>query len=233
MMYHPAPTLPLAAALSLVLAGCSPAAPDGQVLAELGGTEITRRDLAAEPRQADISTQALLERVIDRKLLVQAAHAQNLDADPEYLAAFRRSREELLVAALRRKIIRTLRKPNDAELVQLVAIRPWAFDKRELIRLSPVAGQASGLPDKTIDTAQLDAEFVKLVSRDDEPIIIDGAAYRVVARNAAALDPSAQENLARAIWLEEQINAEMVRLLNEGRSKSAVKYSQGMGPGAE
>ncbi|MCC6941106.1 MAG: hypothetical protein IT551_05795 [Novosphingobium sp.] len=225
--------LSLVAAFVPIIAGCSPAAPDGQVLAQLDGTEITRRDLAAEPQQAKISTQMLLERIIDRKLLVQAARDQGLDADPEYLAAFRRSREELLVAALRRKIIRTLRKPNDVELVQLVSNRPWAFDKRELIRLSPVAGQAAGLPDKTIDTAQLDAAFVDLVSRDNEPVIIDGATYRVIARNAAPLAASAQERLARAIWLEEQINAEMVRLLNEGRSGSAVKYSQGMGPGAE
>jgi hypothetical protein len=224
---------PIALILVAITTGCSPAKPDGQVLAQIDGTEITRRDLAAEPKQASIGTPILLERVIDRKLLVQAARAQGLDVDPEYLAAYRRSREELLVAALRRQIIRTLRKPNDVEIEQLVANRPWAFDQRELVRLSPVAGQAAGLPDKTIDTAQLDAAFVELVSRDSEPIIIDGATYRVVARTAAPLAASAKDSVARAIWREEQINAEMVRLLNEGRSRTAIRYSQGMGPGAE
>ncbi len=224
---------PLATLLLPVLAGCSPAVPDGQVLAQVAGTEITRRDLAAEPRPAAINTQTLLERVIDRKLLVQEAYAQNVDADPEYLAAFRRSREELLVAALRRKIIRTLRKPNEAELDKLASDRPWAFGARELISLTPVANQTTGLADKIIDTAQLDAELAQLVASDNEPIIIDGAAYRVVARNAAPLAPAAHQSQAKAIWLEEQINAEIGRLLNESRSSGDVKYSQGMGPGAE
>ena len=217
----------------LLLAGCSPAAPDGQVLAQVAGTEITRRDLSAEPASANASTQTLLEGVINRKLLVQAAQSQNLDADPEYLAAYRRSREELLVAALRRKIIRSIRKPNAGELARLVAKRPWAFDKRELIRLSPVAGQASGLADKTIDTGQLESAFVDLVANDGEPVIIDGAAYKVVNREATPLAPSAHEGMARAIWLEDQVNAEMMRLLDEGRAKNGIKYSQGMGPGAE
>jgi len=96
------------------LAGCDGGPVSGQVVAVVDGEEITIPELNAEARARGLvigTDRALRDRVlqdlIDRKLLVQAALDRKLDRTPDHLLAKRRSDEMLLanelIAALGRR----------------------------------------------------------------------------------------------------------------------------------
>lgn len=216
----------------LLVAACDPNAVDGQVLATVKGVEVTRRDLIAEQPQLGDSTQDVLQKVIDRKLLVADAYKQNVDADPDYLAAFRKAREELLVDALKRKMARKLPQPGLKDLFRFAEQRPWLFAKRELITLVPTETPLSDGGEKLIDTAQLDKTYWEILSVPGKPITIDGVPYRIAARSQVPLSPQNDEEQARALWVEDQIDQQVRSLLEASRAQGAVKYGQGMGPGA-
>src|SRR3978361_1170827 len=92
-----------AAALLVVLGGCSKK-PGGQVVAVVNGEEITQQELNVELQNAHIPQgvdqkkvmPALLQRVVDRKLINQLAKNDGLDKTPAYLAQVRVTEENLL-----------------------------------------------------------------------------------------------------------------------------------------
>lgn len=217
----------------LMVASCDSNAVDGQVLARVEGVEVTRRDLIAEQRQPGDTTQVVLQKVIDRKLLVASAREQNVDADPDYLAAFRKAREELLVDAFKRRMARKLPRPGLKDLFRFAEERPWLFARRELITLVPAEGPPGEGGEKLIDTAQLDKTYWDILSVPGKPITIDGVPYRITARTPLPLSPQIDEDQARALWVEDQVDRQVRSLLEASRAGGAVKYEQGMGPGAQ
>jgi EpsD family peptidyl-prolyl cis-trans isomerase len=128
--------------LSLALAACQKKA-EGQVVAIVNGEEITLTELNAEIAELNLPPSAdknmvrsrVLQRMIDRRLLVQAAKEQGLDRDPAYLTQERRMREQLLVNLFGKKTMDTVKVPDPVALDRYIAANPQAFAQRKRYRL--------------------------------------------------------------------------------------------------
>jgi EpsD family peptidyl-prolyl cis-trans isomerase len=162
-------SLSLAAAAIAALAGCDNGPVSGQVVAVVDGEEITIPELNAEARARGLvigTDRAVRDRVlqdlIDRKLLVQAALDRQLDRTPDHLLAKRRSDEMLLASELIEALGRRGPGLTDQDIAKFVASRPYAFDRRALLSvdrirvlapLAPALAQAVGAA-RSLDDAQ-------------------------------------------------------------------------------
>jgi len=224
-----------AVALVLVaaLSGCGGASSTGsgtdeQVVASLPDGEITRFELRHEPAAVGETPASVLERVIDRKLLAAHARGEKVEDDPEYLAALRRTREDLLVAALRRQLTRRLGRPTDPVLRAFADARPWIFAQRQVM----VVEDAADLSRHTLDTASLDRAQWLAIEPKLGKIIINGQQFRVISVNAAPVDAVHDRELAVRLWQREQVDRALQDVIGAARSSGSVRYRPGQGPAA-
>ena len=101
----------LAVASALALAGCGKKqegqAVIGQVIAHVGPDDVTQQELDNELRLANVPAdkrtddvvKAILNRILERKYLVQQAIAAKLDREPTVHLDLLRSREQILAGA--------------------------------------------------------------------------------------------------------------------------------------
>ncbi len=153
-------------ALGVALAGCSKK-PTDQVVAIVNGEEISMPELNAELGNAQVPPgvdkkvvqQQLLQRLVDRRLLAQAAKDQGLDRDPAFIVEQRRVMESLLVEKLAKRTNDTIPVPTAADIDKFIAGNPSLFGGRQLYGVDQIAFQtpadASKLkalePAKTMD----------------------------------------------------------------------------------
>lgn len=131
---------------TMLIAGCHKKAPSGQVAATVNGQEVTLQEINTElqgtsfPADADknVVQRALLQRVIDRKLLVGAAEDKKLDKTPEYLAQKRRLDELLLAQAYAKQQLSQVPVPSQSELDKFMTDHPNAYAKREILNLEQI-----------------------------------------------------------------------------------------------
>lgn len=122
-----------------VVSACQKKA-EGQAVAVVNDEEITAVDLNNELRMANISATAnkeearaaILQRLIDRKLLVQQARADKLDQSPEFLTEQRRQTDNLLVNLLLSRQMNTAQLPSAQEIAKFEADRPGMFANRQI-----------------------------------------------------------------------------------------------------
>jgi peptidyl-prolyl cis-trans isomerase C len=118
--------------------------PTGQSVAVVNGEEITTSELndaltsdnipaGANAKQARA---AELQKLVDRKLIVQQAKADGLDKSPEFLNQQRRSTEDLLINMLVSRQANTQQVPTAAEIATFEAGHPGMFAKREIWTLN-------------------------------------------------------------------------------------------------
>ena len=132
-------------ASALLITGCHKE-PKGQILAIVNGEEISIQELNAELQGARIPDSVdrnalrkqVLQRLIDRKLIVQKAREQGLDKTPDYIAQQRRMEENLLVTLLGQKIASTVPMPDDRDITQYIADNPTQFSGRERLLLDQI-----------------------------------------------------------------------------------------------
>jgi peptidyl-prolyl cis-trans isomerase C len=131
--------------LAALIGGCSNDVPKGQVIAVVNGEEITIAELNEEARVrglaigADpVARQALLQELIDRKLLVQAARQEQLDRTPEHLLASRRASELALAQQLVAKRAGKVGRLTGEQLQQLVRENPHVFGARAMLSVHQV-----------------------------------------------------------------------------------------------
>lgn len=103
---------PCAIAVCLALAACggTDEAPTGQVVATVGGEEITTAQLNLElagqtggnPAEQQALRQAALQGIVDRTILAQAARDQDLDDTPSYAMLQQRADQLVLIDLLAR-----------------------------------------------------------------------------------------------------------------------------------
>lgn len=132
-------------AAALLVTGCHKE-PKGQILAIVNGEEISLQELNAELQGARIPDSVdrnalrkqVLQRLIDRKLIVQKAREQGLDKTPDYIAQQRRLEENLLVTLLGQKIASTVPMPDDRDITQYIADNPTQFSGRERLLLDQI-----------------------------------------------------------------------------------------------
>ena len=136
-------------AAGLLVSGCHKE-PKGQIVAIVNGDEVSQQELNAELQGVRIPDSAnrdelrkqILQRLIDRKLIVQKAREQGLDKTPEFVAQQRRLEENLLVSLLGQKIASTVPMPDDRDITQYIADNPTLFAGRERLLLDQIQFQA-------------------------------------------------------------------------------------------
>ena len=141
------------AACALLLGGCDKKV-GGQVVAVVDGEEVTQQELNAElggaslPEGADrkvVMTQ-LLQRIVDRKLLVGEAKKQGLDKSPTYLAQVQRAQDAVLVELLAGKVAKGTPVPDAAAADRFVQGNPTLFAGRKRYELDQIAFRAPNDP---------------------------------------------------------------------------------------
>jgi EpsD family peptidyl-prolyl cis-trans isomerase len=131
--------------LSLMMSACQKKA-EGQVVAVVNGEEITLNELNSE--LADLNLPAnvdknavrtgVLQKMIDRRLLAQAAKEEGLDRDPSYVSQERRMKERLLVGMYGKKAMDTIEVPNAAKIDQFMTAHPGMFAGRTRLMLDQI-----------------------------------------------------------------------------------------------
>ena len=130
---------------TVLLAGCEKEA-TGQVAAVVNGEEITLQEVNAElgqmqvPEGADKKQvqQAALQRIVDRRLLAQAAREDGLDKSPDFLIRRRQMEDALLVQLLGERTGRTTAVPDQAAVDAYVSDNPAVFGKRTIYKVDRI-----------------------------------------------------------------------------------------------
>lgn len=138
-------SLALVAVVAIGLSGCQKKA-EGQVAAVVNGEEVTLQEINAElaernlPADADKTAvrQSVLQSIIQRRVLAQAARNDGLDRDPEYLLKRRALDDALLIQMMARKIGSTVRIPEDQQLEAAMKERPLMFANRSILAIDRI-----------------------------------------------------------------------------------------------
>lgn len=192
------------AVIALSLAGChrgasSSAAPTGQVVANVGGKEVTaselQMELSAQPDAALAKQQqpAALQAIINRKLLAQAAIDQGLDKSPLAAMMMAKARDLALVSLLQQSIESKAPKVTPEEAGNFVRDNPTSFSQRRLIAVDQLLiPQASPALVKQLEplntmesiTALLDAQKIAYRKGNNamDPLMMDPSAAKQIAQ---------------------------------------------------
>lgn len=146
-------TLVVCAASMLILGGCDKKV-GGQVVAVVNGQEITQQELNAELNGQQIPPGAdrkavmaqLLQRVIDRKLLVGKAKEQGLDKSPAYLAQVQRGQDGVLIEMMTSSAAKAVPVPDATAAQQFIAANPTMFGGRKRYQLDQLIFTAANDP---------------------------------------------------------------------------------------
>lgn len=129
--------------VAIVSAGCQKKA-SGQTIAVVNGEEITAAELndALSKSGGGANTKearaAILQQLIDRKLLVQQAKKDGLDKSPDFINQQRRGTEDLLINMLLSRKVNTTEVPTPAQISQFEGSHPGMFGRRETWTLSQI-----------------------------------------------------------------------------------------------
>lgn len=171
-----------------LLGGCGAKTPGGQVAAIVNGREVTLQEINTELQNANLpantdkskAQRAILQRVIERKLLVQAAEDKKLDKSAEYLSQKRRLDETLLAQAYGRQQVAAVALPTNADIDKFMADNATIFGNRQQLQLDqirfPIANNMEKL--KGIESAK---------TMDQVATLLTGLGIRF-ERSPAALD---------------------------------------------
>ena len=133
------------AATALLVAGCDREA-TGQVAAVVNGEEITLQEVNAELGAVEIpegverekAQQAALQRIVERRLLAQAAREEGLDQDPDFLLRERQLEEALLVQMFSQKLDRAIAVPSEREIDAFIKDNPGMFEGRKVFAIDRI-----------------------------------------------------------------------------------------------
>ena len=124
-------------------------APTGQVVATVGGQEVTVRELDAEldgqlpsdPKQLKAVKQAALRSVILRKLLAQQAEREKIQKTPEFALQKQRLTEVILARELQSRLAASVPKPSDEEVQSFMSAHPDLFAQRRIYTIDQIQAQ--------------------------------------------------------------------------------------------
>jgi EpsD family peptidyl-prolyl cis-trans isomerase len=148
----------LCAALILVaatLSACGDKAKEkkpGQALASVNGEEVTVLQLNEELQRAGVAagqqetaSKQLLQVLIDRQLLEEAAAKEKLDRDPKVMQAVERAKSLIVAQAYLQKRIGNVGKPTSAEVEDYFNKHPEFFSNRKQFSMSEIVIGANDL----------------------------------------------------------------------------------------
>lgn len=218
-------------AMAAMLAGCNTGAPAGQVIARVDGTEITRRELLGEMEAEGVSPDAdlaavqgpLVERLVNRTLLVRAAEKALVDRTPAFQAAVYRNRQMLLAQAYTDRLMQDVAQPEAAEIAAFIAANPQMFAQRRVLLLDrvTVAGAAPLPPavsrartmDEVVEALKAEGTGFNRAQVMEDTRAMDGA--RASALTAATPGRPAIGQIQGLSWIEASVTAWPVPSANE------------------
>lgn len=135
----------IAIAIALVATSCQKKA-SGQTVAVVNDEEITAAELndalSSDPSLAGTDSKqaraTILQKLIDRKLLVQQARKDGLDKSPEFVNQQRRAIDDLLINMLVSKKVNTSQTPSAQEIAAFESGHPEMFAGREIWTLQQI-----------------------------------------------------------------------------------------------
>lgn len=142
-------SLLLGLAMTALLAACDdkPKTPTGQVIATIDGEDVTIHELNAEtslaqappevPRKT-IETEAL-QRVIERRIIADAARERKLDKNPNFILQQRRAEDVLLAQALQADIAAKVPKVTREAAQKYIDEHPDQFAERKVYTIDQIA----------------------------------------------------------------------------------------------
>ena len=164
--------------LGVALAGCSKK-PTDQVVAIVNGEEISLPELNAELGTAQVPAgvdkkliqQQLLQRLVDRRLLAQAAKETGLDRDPSFIVEQRRANEALLVEKLAKRTNDSIPVPTAAEIDKFMAGNPSLFAGRQIYGVDQIAFATPADPTRlsALEPAKTQAEVIAVLQKLNIP----------------------------------------------------------------
>lgn len=161
--------------LFLLLAACDTATPEGQVVAVVNGEEITRTEFNTALKQVDANAKAdkaviqnaVLDRLINQRLVVQAAKSENLDKSQDYILQSRSANDTILGNLFARKIAGAMTTPYEHDINAFIAANPSRFSQRTILGLDQIRIPRSAFNDEWMAGAKtLDAVAQRLAAHD-------------------------------------------------------------------
>ncbi|MET0321713.1 MAG: EpsD family peptidyl-prolyl cis-trans isomerase [Duganella sp.] len=189
----------LLVAATLAACGGKKDAPSGQALVRVGSEEITAMQLNEELQRANVPAaqqeagrKQLLQSLVERQLLVNAAQEEKLDRDPKVVQAVERAKALILAQSYMQKRLPTGR-PTAEEVSAYYNKHPLFFSARKQFELRQLV----------VATKDLDAESGKAIeaakSIDEVAVWFDqrGTKYQraQVSRTSADLPEALSERL--------------------------------------
>ena len=149
------PKLGLACIVLAGLGSCSDKAAEkkpGQALASVNGAEVTVLQLNEELQRANVAanqqdsaSKQLLQVLIDRQLLQDAAARENLDRDPKVMQAVDRARSLIVAQAYLQKRIGNVARPTPQEVEAYFNKNPDFFASRKQFSMNELVIAAADL----------------------------------------------------------------------------------------
>lgn len=196
----------LAVAVSLTVSGCgdkSHGNKASQSLVSVNGKEITVHQLNEElaranvqAAQKDAASKQILNALIDRQLLEQAAVKAKLDRDPNVMQAVERAKAQIVAQAYLQGRVASIAKPEKAEIEAFYKQNPPLFSERKLVEMEQLL----------LDSRQINDEFKASLSGfkslQEVAAWLDAKGVQYdrgeVARSVAELPPQISERLKDA-----------------------------------
>jgi peptidyl-prolyl cis-trans isomerase C len=130
---------------TITLGACQKEA-TGQVAAVVNGEEITLQEINAELGQVQIPEgadrqefqRAALQRIVERRLLAQAARREGIDETPDFLIRRRQLEDALLVQLLSQQAQRTTSVPDAATIDAFMEENPAVFAGRTMFTVDRI-----------------------------------------------------------------------------------------------
>ena len=173
--------------VAIIASSCQKKA-EGQTVAVVNNEEITAAELndalTSDNSLTGMSTKdaraAELQKLIDRKLVVQQARTDGLDKSPEFVNQQRRLTEDLLINMLVSKRLNTSQLPSADEINRYEAGHPGIFANREIWTLDQIIYPLS-------KDAALNAKLAAAKSLDEVAQALTAGGVRFT-RNSRKLD---------------------------------------------
>ena len=249
----------------LLLAACDDGLPKGQILATVAGDQITKRDFDAElaterGRGEPPSRSIVLDRLIDRAILVRLARREKLHLTPEYLAASRRADEDALIDFYRQFAGSELRAPDEAQVDAFIAAHSWMFAERQQLILDQIVATApipagfnaahfasldalahalsrSGVPYQrsviALDSggmADVEARLLSRVALNAPQIMGAGRFAAVSSRSAVPLKGDLARQVALAVMRRDGEERAAQALVQAEKARTRIRYRPDLSP---
>jgi EpsD family peptidyl-prolyl cis-trans isomerase len=190
----------VALTLALAISACNKSAPDGQTAATVNGEAITQSELNFELGESGVPAAnwkqvqpQLLQALIDRKLVIQAAKREGVDKQPETVLAEERAKEMVLANRALLSVATRLRRPPSAgDIETYLASHPGIGSERRILSVEqirfPMPGDAAIVA--ALRPAKTMADLAQVLS--DHGIVFQRSSIEI---DSAGVDEKARRQL--------------------------------------